>query len=61
MIPKESVPETVQLLLRYFDTRMGGMSGDNGNKSPPSAAMEMMLRAYVCSAEPQLLDAIELS
>ncbi|MCH9035584.1 MAG: thioredoxin domain-containing protein, partial [Planctomycetes bacterium] len=61
LIPKESVLETAHLLLRHFDMRLGGMSGGNGNKFPPSMAMELMLRAHIRSAEPKLLDAIELT
>ena len=61
LIPKESVLETAHLLLRHFDMRLGGMSGGNGNKFPPSMAMELMLRAHARSGEPRLLEAIELT
>ena len=61
MIREASVLETAHLLLRHFDMQLGGMGGGNGNKFPPSMAMELMLRAYARSGEPRLLEAIELT
>ena len=61
LIRKETVADTAHLLLQYFDMRSGGLSGGNGNKFPPSMAMDLMLRAYVHNGDPKLLDAIELT
>ncbi len=61
LIRKETVSDTAHLLLQHFDTRSGGLSGGDGNKFPPSMAMELMLRAYVHDGDPKLLDAIELT
>ena len=61
MISEASVLKTANLLLRHFDMQLGGMSGGNGNKFPPSMAMELMLRAHARNGEPRLLEAIELT
>ncbi len=61
VIPEHLVADTGALLLRYFDTVEGGMRGNGTNKFPPSMAMDLMLRSYQRTGDPELLDAVDLT
>ncbi len=58
VIPLDAVDRNARTLARYFDSDTGGMAG-NGNKFPPSMAMDLMLRVYRRTGDPALWDAVD--
>jgi len=66
-VPYDVITRTVGQLARSFDPVKGGMSGGNGNKFPPSMAMDLMLRAHHASLaegktpDTRLLQLVELT
>jgi uncharacterized protein YyaL (SSP411 family) len=58
MVPPEIVVNIARTLSRYFDSSLGGFASQ-GNKFPPSMAMELMLRAYQRTGDASLLNDVE--
>jgi uncharacterized protein YyaL (SSP411 family) len=60
VIAKETVDATARLLSRYIDPARGGFSSE-GNKFPPSMALELMLRVHRRTQDPTLLEAVTVT
>jgi uncharacterized protein YyaL (SSP411 family) len=58
--PHDVVVQTAKLLADHFDPRRGGMRSD-GNKFPPSMALELLLRAQRATADPALLEPVRVT
>ncbi len=59
-IPADTPSQTANLLVQHFDMHRGGFRTE-GNKFPPSMAMELMLRTYIRESNPVLLDAVDVT
>jgi hypothetical protein len=60
MISQEVVDQMAQHLARYFDLQRGGLQSD-GNKFPPSMAMELMLRVATRKDDPSLIEPVAVT
>ena len=59
-ITLQTVDETAARIATWFDSDTGGIPG-NGNKFPPSMAMELMLRVYRRTKNADLLAGVEVT
>jgi len=60
VIAPDLVDRMARHLARYFDMQRGGIQSE-GNKFPPSMAMELMLRAAVRLKDPTLIEPVEIT
>jgi uncharacterized protein YyaL (SSP411 family) len=60
VIPAGVVEQVAELLSRHIDPQRGGFRSD-GNKFPPSMAMELMLRSHQRNGDPTLLESVHVT
>ncbi|MFQ5414152.1 MAG: thioredoxin domain-containing protein [Phycisphaerae bacterium] len=59
-VPRDMVEKTAAYVARYIDRTLGGFQSQ-GNKFPPSMAMELLLRAHRRTHDADLLEAVEVT